>query len=82
MKGAAGDGWLDAKEMWFAGCQSLVQILTAKARVRRWFTAGIMARPLGTAREPDCGWGERSQSVVLVGERRREVGLTGGQKSS
>lgn len=42
---------------------------------------GIMARPLGTAREPDWGEGRGVSGVVLViGERG--VGLTGGQKSS
>jgi hypothetical protein len=67
VKGGGELGWLGAKEMWFAGCQSLVQILRAKGRVRRWLTVGIMARPLGTAREPFCGWGRGVSFVSPMG---------------
>jgi hypothetical protein len=47
----------------------LVQILRAKGRARRWFTVGIISRPLGTAREPDW-WGGRGVSgvVLVIGE--------------
>ena len=70
-------GWLDAKEMWLGGCQSLVAILRAKGQERRVLTVGRIARPLGTAREPFC----QGVSCVVVICRNWNL-LTGGQKSS
>jgi hypothetical protein len=57
-------GWLEAKETWSKGCQSLVAILRAKGREMRWLIVGRMARPLGTAREPFCG-DVRSKSYLF-----------------
>lgn len=63
-------GWLEANEMWSAGCQSFVAILRAKGRVKRVLIMGIVERPSGTARLPFWGL-----LVDQVGgdEERREV---------
>ena len=54
-KGCAGGGWLDAKEMWSGGCQSLVAILRGRVgSARRVLISGVMERPSGTGRVPFC----------------------------
>ena len=54
-KGCAGGGWLDAKEMWSGGCQSLVAILRGRVgSARRVLISGVMERPSGTGRAPFC----------------------------
>lgn len=46
-------GWLEAKEMWVGGCQSLVPMRRMKVgRARRVLMRGMMVRPWGTGRVP------------------------------
>lgn len=46
-------GWLEAKEMWDDGCQSLVPMRRVKVgRARRRLIRGMMDRPWGTGRVP------------------------------
>jgi hypothetical protein len=48
-----GEGWLGAKEMCSAGCQSWVPMRIAKlGRLRRLLITGAIVRPPSTAREP------------------------------
>ena len=50
-----GDGWLAAKEMWSAGCQSFVAMRVINlGRERRLFIVGKISEAEGTAREPVC----------------------------
>jgi hypothetical protein len=51
----SGPAWLEAKDMWSRGCQSLVATLIAKGSERSSFTVGTISRPFGTARDPFCG---------------------------
>ena len=47
--------WLEAKEMWFGGCQSFVATRrTKRGEARRVLIRGVMERPPVTAREPFC----------------------------
>lgn len=54
-----GGGWLEAKEMWSAGCMSLVATRRAHGRVRRSLITGAMERPSVTAKLPFCTKGQR-----------------------
>ena len=49
-----GGGWFDAKEMWSAGCMSLVAIRMVQGSVRREFITGPIVRPSVTAKLPFC----------------------------
>lgn len=74
------------KEMWSVGWWSRVAILRMNGRVLRMLIFGMMSRPSGTAREPDCihqagGWrctgGQKSFCMSTM--MRAEVwGLKGG----
>jgi hypothetical protein len=60
-----GGGWFAAKLMCEVGCQSFVAIFVVKGRERRELMVGTMARPLGTASDPDCG-------VLVRGEEAKK----------